>query len=163
MPALAPSVADITATKIHAMGQRIRARREALGVSATAAAEASGMSRVTLHRIERGEPSVAMAAYMNAVAALGLELEVVNPQSRRIDSIGKADKPGLPATLRLEDYPQLQRLAWQLHGITEVTPQEALALYERNWRHVEPATLDPRERELVDALARELVGGRLLV
>jgi hypothetical protein len=28
------------------------------------------MSRVTLHRIERGEPSVTMGTYLNAAAAL---------------------------------------------------------------------------------------------
>jgi transcriptional regulator with XRE-family HTH domain len=36
---------------------------KALKVSATTAAEAAGMSRMTLHRIERGEPSVTMGAY----------------------------------------------------------------------------------------------------
>jgi len=35
-------------------------KRKALRVSATVAAEAAGMSRVTLHRIEKGEPSVTM-------------------------------------------------------------------------------------------------------
>ena len=121
------------------------------------------MSRITLHRIERGEPSVAMAAYMNALAALGLELEVVNPHAHRGGRPGEREKPLLPATLSLEDFPQLKRLAWHLHGVTEVTPHEALALYERNWRHVDQSTLEPRERALVDALAKELAGGRLLV
>ena len=83
MPALAPPIADATAAKLHTLGKRIRTQRKELRVSAAAAAEASGMSRVTLHRIERGEPSVAMAAYMSAIAALGLELEVVDPQDRR--------------------------------------------------------------------------------
>lgn len=35
------------------------------------------MSRVTLHRIERGEPSVTMGAYLNALAVLGLDFEIL--------------------------------------------------------------------------------------
>ena len=163
MPALAPPVAVATTAKMQAVGERIRAHRKGLGVSATAAAEASGMSRVTLHRIERGEPSVAMAAYMNAIAALGLELEVVNPQTRRGAPLGNSDKPRLPATLSLEGFPQLKRLAWQLHGVDDLSPAEALSLYERNWRHIDPAGLEPAERALVQALADQSGGGRLLV
>lgn len=168
MPALAPPIAETPSAQLHAIGKRIRAHREALRVSATDAAEASGMSRVTLHRIERGEPSVAMAAYMNAVAALGLELEVVNPQDRRGGRLDEGKVPllrstRLPSTIHLADYPQLQRLAWQLHGVAALTPKEALNLYERNWRHIEPSAMDPRERALVEALATELAGGRLLV
>ena len=168
MPALAPSIGHAPAATLQAIGGRIRAHRKAMRVSATAAAEASGMSRVTLHRIERGEPSVAMAAYMNAVAALGLELAIIDPQDRRGSPLkegesARAPSSALPSTIKLADYPQLKRLAWQLHGAAEVTPQDALGLYERNWRHVDASAMDPRERALVDALAIELAGGRLLV
>ena len=69
----------------------------------------------------------------------------------------------LPITVALADYPQLQRLAWQLHGVQEVTPKEALALYERNWRHVDRSAMAQHEHMLVNALVRELGGGRLLV
>ena len=36
------------------------------------------MSRVTLHRIEKGEPSVAAGAWANAMAALGMSLVALN-------------------------------------------------------------------------------------
>jgi hypothetical protein len=39
-----------------------------------------------------------------------------------------------------------------VHGTDELTPVEALSIYERNWRHVEEQTLEPRERDLIDAL-----------
>ena len=58
MPAATPPVADPVAVKLAAIGRRIRAHRKQLGINGTTAAEAAGMSRVTLHRIERGEPSV---------------------------------------------------------------------------------------------------------
>jgi transcriptional regulator with XRE-family HTH domain len=162
MPARAPAVATSVATKLAALGERIRARRTALKVSGVDAAEAAGMSRVTLARIERGEPSVTMGAYIGAASAVGLELELVDPREQRRGSRTKAGPP-FPARIRLADYPQLKKLAWQLHGVTTLTPEDALGLYERNWRHVDTAALEPAERTLVNALAQHLGGGRLLV
>jgi transcriptional regulator with XRE-family HTH domain len=160
MPARAPTVSRTIAAKLVAIGQRIRAHRKALRVSATAAAEAAGMSRVTLYRIEQGEPSVAMGAYMSAIAALGLDLELAD--SRAWGS-GARRAPRLPPTIRLEDYPQLRRLAWQRKRVDQIAPKEALKLYERNWRHVDRNAMDARELELVKLLVDSLGGGRLLV
>lgn len=39
------------------------------------------MSRPTLYRIEHGEPSVTMGAYLAAIAAVGLELHLTDPLS----------------------------------------------------------------------------------
>jgi transcriptional regulator with XRE-family HTH domain len=163
MPARSPLVAASVATKLAALGERIRERRKALKVSAVDAAEAAGMSRVTLQRIERGEPSVTMGAYIGAATAVGLELELVDPREPARGKGGARGKPAFPARIRLADYPQLKRLAWQLHGVTTLTPEDALGLYERNWRHVDTAALEPAERALVNALAQHLGGGRLLV
>jgi DNA-binding XRE family transcriptional regulator len=159
MPAQAPILGDLLMPQLQALGLAVRAHREQLKVSATSAAEAAGLSRVTLHRIERGEPSVTMGAYFSVIAALGLKIEVKEP------TVAKAIGPegGLPSSVRLDDYPQLKRLAWQRHGVLEVSPAEALSLYERNWRHIDPASLEPAERALVQALANRLGGGRLLV
>jgi hypothetical protein len=74
-------------------------------VNATVAAEAAGIARATLYRIERGEPG----------------------------------------------------------GLSEVTAEEALNIYERNWRHVDIVSMDARERDLVKRLADTVGGGRLLV
>ena len=163
MPSRAPLVGASAATKLAALGERIRARRKALKVSAVDAAEAAGMSRVTLQRIERGEPSVTMGAYIGAATAVGLELDLVDPRERRRGAGGARNRPPLPSRIRLVDHPQLKKLAWQLHGVESLTPDEALGLYERNWRHVDAAALDPAERALVTALAAHLGGGRLLV
>jgi transcriptional regulator with XRE-family HTH domain len=159
MPAKAPPVGEILAARLKALGQRIRAHREQQRVSATTAAEAAGMSRVTLHRIERGEPSVTLGAYLSAIDAVGLQLELRDPNAPP----APVAVPGVPARVRLDDYPQLKGLAWQLHGVDDLSPEEALSLYERNWRHVDPARLGPAERALVQALVKQLGGGRLLV
>lgn len=113
------------------------------------------MSRVTLHRVERGEPSVTMGAYLSVMSALGLGLDARDPETPQAWQ--------LPAVVKLGDYPALQQLAWQLPGVTELSPTQALDLYERNWRHLDRTRLQPQERRLIQALADELGGGRLLV
>jgi transcriptional regulator with XRE-family HTH domain len=138
------------------LGERIRNARKRQRVSMVAAAQAAGISRVTLHRIERGEPTVAVGTWVAAAAALGLKLDL-------LDARATAGTTRLPKKIRLRDYPQLKKLAWQLHGVEEMEPADALALYERNWRHVDRAALSDREAGLIEALVREFGGGRLLV
>jgi transcriptional regulator with XRE-family HTH domain len=152
MPARTPKNAPAVANKLIAMGKQIRAQRKALRINATTAAEAAGMSRVTLHRIENGEPSVTMGAYLNALEALNLDFGIINA-AETAAQLPDADHEGwIPARIRLADYPQLKQLAWQVHGTDVLTPAEALGIYERNWRHVDVNALEPRERQLVDAL-----------
>lgn len=161
MPAATPTIGEHETEQLAALSQRLRAHRKQHGITAVAAAEAAGMSRVTLHRIERGEPSVTMGAYMSAIHALGLDLEVSDPAARQATGISPSSP--LPSRVRLADYPQLKALAWQTPGVEDLTPAEALALYERNWRHVDQSRLTPNERKLVRALVEQLGGGRLLV
>ncbi|MDH4234522.1 MAG: hypothetical protein OEV15_05265, partial [Gallionella sp.] len=60
-------------------------------------------------------------------------------------------KGWIPARIRLAEYPQLKQLAWQVHGIGELTPMEALSIYERNWRHLNAQALETHERQLLEA------------
>ena len=138
------------------LGMRLREARKHQKVTAVAAAEAAGLSRVTLHRIERGEPNVAMGAWIAVASALGLSIEFVQRP-------GPAEEAALPAIIRLDDYPQLRQLAWQLGAVQHLAPLEALQLYERNWRHVDSGSLTQKELALIDALSRKFGGGRLLV
>lgn len=152
MPAKPPETSKAIAEKLVELGKQIRAHRKSLRVSAIAAAESSGMSRVTLHRIERGEPSVTMGAYLNAMTALGMDLRI-NKRSASNSNEENQDKPGwIPVRIDLENYPQLMQLAWQVKGTRELKPAEALGIYERNWRHVDISALEPQERNLIDAL-----------
>jgi len=62
--------------------------------------------------------------------------------------------------VRLADYPQLADLAW--NRTDEFIPaDEALQLYERNWRFIEPARLNERERNLIERLRAEFGNGDL--
>ena len=156
MPAPPRVISNTTATRLSALGLRIRTRRKALALSATVVAEAAGLSRVTLHRIEKGGPAVTMAAYLNVMAALGLDLSLSVPADQAVVA-PVADHTGwIPVRVRLGDYPQLKQLAWQVHGIDELTPAEALSIYERNWRHIDVSALQPHEQQLVDALRQAL-------
>lgn len=152
MPAKAPQNPAIVTEQLAALGARIRTHRKDLRVSATALAEAAGMSRVSVHRIEQGEPSVTMGAYLNVLAALGMTFSAAAVGDEPSETTAD-DKAGwLPARVRLADFPALKQLAWQVQGVDELTPREALGIYERNWRHLDEAALLPRERNLIDAL-----------
>lgn len=158
MPAKSPIITSSTADQLIVMGEQIRAHRKALRISTTAAAEAAGMSRVTLHRIEKGEPAVTMGAYVSAMAALGLNFGLVTP-AKLIEPHHEVNREGwIPARICLKDYPQLNLLAWQAHGAETLSPTEAWDIYERNWRHLDEQALMEHERELIDALRVAFTG-----
>jgi hypothetical protein len=166
MPAKPPHPLEQSAAQLQALGTQLRARRKALRVSSTAAAEAAGMSRVTLHRIEKGEPSVAGGAWANAMAALGMKLVALSTEDAGT-AAGHASPADLaewiPVRVRLADYPQLKALAWQVHGTDTLSPLEALGIYERNARHLDAAAMSPTEQALLQALRTGLGGGAAVV
>lgn len=141
-----PEALTVSAAALKQLGHELRAHRKALGISAAATAEAAGVSRVTLHRIEKGEPSVSIGAWFNVATVLGLkpggllEAEAADP------------KGWIPVRIPLDRYPQLRALAWHVQGADSLSPVEALAIYERNARHLEKGQLSPAERDLIEAL-----------
>ncbi len=56
MPQKSPALNEFTAAKLQTLGAKMARKRKAVGVSATVAAEVAGMSRITLHRIEKANP-----------------------------------------------------------------------------------------------------------
>ena len=158
MPKSAPEIHDAVVADLAALGAAVRQRRKALGVNALTAAEAAGISRVTLHRIEKGEPSVTIGAYAAVFAALGLRAQAlpaeapVAPQ----EAVVAARKGWIPARVRIADYPRLKELAWQVHGVDTLRPREALDIYERNARHLDMDAFLPHERDLIEALRQGL-------
>jgi len=157
MPAAAPPRGTQLKKILRQLGEQIRMRRKLLKISAVATAEASGISRMTLNRIEAGEASVTLGAYLNVISALGLEVELIDPKAATKTTDEVPDK------IRIADYPQLKKLAWQLKDTTELTANEALDLYERNWRHVESAKLSAKERHFIRSLLVKLGRSGLIV
>lgn len=141
------------------IGEQIRAQRKSLGVSATTAAEAAGMSRVTWYRIEKGATSVTFGACLSALTVLGLDLQIV--QASGDDQSSDYDRnhaESIPVKIAFANYPQLKQLAWQVHGVDTLSPREALTIYERNWRHLDLETMESYERDLIVALRKVFTG-----
>jgi hypothetical protein len=65
--------------------------------------------------------------------------------------------------IRLNDYPQLQFIAWNRHKDDSIEEEEAFSLYERNWRWVEQANLSANERRLIERLTQVFGHGVLNV
>jgi len=159
MPVPAPPAPPVEAARV--LGGALRARRKALGISSAAAAEAAGISRVTWHRLEKGEGSVALRSFLDAARVLGLHA-VLDDGSISAATEAMPPDAWLPLHIRLDDYPQLRRLAWQVgDGAQVLSPREALGLYERNWRHLPTDRLEAREKALIDAL-RQAFGPKSL-
>lgn len=161
MPAKSPTMSKKLEKNLQELGQRLRDRRKQLGISAVATAEAAEMSRITLYRIEKGEGSVTIGAYLSLIFTLGLAVDLKDPFVK--NTTQGTGKNKLPNKIRIANYKQLKRLAWQLKKTQELTPQEALDLYERNWRHVDLSTMDSRETKLLKMLLATFGRERLLV
>ena len=64
--------------------------------------------------------------------------------------------------IRIDDYPQLALLAWN-RAVRDIAGEEALALYEANWRFVDEAAMATHEKVLLDRLTRQYGRGVLNV
>jgi transcriptional regulator with XRE-family HTH domain len=58
---------------LNNLGERIKLARLRRGISAEVLAERSSISRMTLHRAEKGYPAVAIGTYLRIFAALQLQ------------------------------------------------------------------------------------------
>ena len=144
--------------RVKALGAQIRQRRKVLGISVTTAAEAAGVSRVTWHRMEKGEFTVTIGAWFNALAVLGLEFGVGLTNTTTQSKASPDLSAMIPVSVVLADFPQLAALAWQVQGVAAVSPKAAFDIYERNERHIDRANLTPEEEHLIAGL-EQLFGG----
>lgn len=72
MPRTPPIVLPRLARLLAQVGSNLKQARLRRRYSAEIVAERSGISRKTLHRLERGEPAVAIGTYARVLLALGL-------------------------------------------------------------------------------------------
>ena len=136
------------------IGAQITARRKILGVRAQSCAGAANISRVTLHRIEKGEPSVNIGASLQVCEALGLNLGLIplGAQETAENLAKRRANPDMPH-IRIKDYPQLKALAWQLNEEDYLTDAEVISIYVRNKRFLDLDHVDGHERVLIKRLA----------
>jgi hypothetical protein len=72
------------------------------------------------------------------------------------------DEP-IPVRVHIDDYPQLRAVCWSRRNGDTCTEQEALALYERQWRLIDQKALTPREQAFIDYLVKTHGNGVLMV
>lgn len=160
------------ATVLAALGERLRLARRRRKKTAQQVAVEAGITRVTLRRVEAGEPGVLMGTYLRVLATLGLAQDLI--LVARDDMLGRrlqdeeltrnaAPKTARAQRIRLADYPMLREVAWSTDHEAEITPREAFALYERNWRHIDREAMSRPERDLLERLTKTGGKGVLLV
>ena len=64
------------AKQMAALGQRMKLARLRRSLSSVLFAERVGVSRDTLHRLEKGDPTIALGTYLRALRVLGLEKDI---------------------------------------------------------------------------------------
>ena len=129
------------ATDMEVLGGQLRARRKNLGLTMDDVAKKAGLSRVTLYRVEKGEPSVNAGALVRVARVLGTHI-----------AVGGDGDGGLPPSIRLSDYPGLSRLGWQLAPDTELSPYETWSLLSRTWRHLDDTAITAADTRLITQL-----------
>jgi transcriptional regulator with XRE-family HTH domain len=179
------------------LGNRLRLARLRRDLPAAAVAASAGISRMTLHRAEHGEPAITAGTLARILGVLGLAGDLAllaredplgrQMQDARLPARRAAKTVASPAAplarpvaapaglataasakpaprIRLARYPQLKAIAWHLSpAVTTLAPEEAFALYERHWRHVDAAAMGAAERALLARLTATVGKGVLLV
>ncbi len=155
------------------LGERLRLARKRRGLSAEKVALAAGITRVTLNRLEVGEPAAATLGTLTKVlGVLGMSSDLM--LLARDDKVGhrlrdtqllEPKTPALPPLISLQDLPHLREAAaWHIRNQdAELTPAEVYELYERNWRHIEPKKIVGKEARLFKQLIKTIGKGVLLV
>jgi hypothetical protein len=60
------------------------------------------------------------------------------------------------------DFPELRTLVWNRDPTRPIAGEEALQIYERNWRFVDASHLTESEAALIERLKRQFGNGVLL-
>lgn len=68
----------------------------------------------------------------------------------------------MPDRIVPNEFPELAALAWSRDPARPIHPEEAFALYERNWRFVDRERLGAAEAALVVALTARFGHGHFL-
>jgi len=136
---------------LASFGQRILLQRKKLKVAAESVALAAAISRITLHRIEKGEPGVSMGAYISVIIALGLNLSIQEVAPKLND----AEEEKNPCEIAIKDYPQLKLISWQLKDDAVLNALEAKNMYERNQKYILFNEMTEHEKKLIKQLGVE--------
>jgi transcriptional regulator with XRE-family HTH domain len=87
MPKVHPTIFPGLGRHLAALGERLRLARFRRNYSAVTLATRAGLARATLYRVERGDPSVSIAAYASILRVLGLHADI--DTLARDDALGR--------------------------------------------------------------------------
>ena len=73
---------------IARLGADIRDARRRRRIPTATMAERAGISRTTLHKVERGDPGVSLGTYATVLFVLGLEERIAELADPRNDTVG---------------------------------------------------------------------------
>jgi len=86
---------------LRSLGKNISDARRRRRIAMALMAERSGFSRVTLSKIEKGDPSVSMGAYASALFVLGMSDHLANVADAAHDIVGRElEEENLPKRIR---------------------------------------------------------------
>ena len=103
------------------------------------------MSRLNWYKIEKGEITVLLGAYLSA--------------AHIFQQTGGASEYWIAVRIHLSDCSQRRKFAWQVIDVDTLSPAEALDIYERNWRHLDESVLVDEGRKLINGLKMVLNSG----
>lgn len=123
----------------------------------------AGNATSAANKIVRDKGWGAVFAVLARAAQAGDCQELRTKTAQVRDAINVRPQPDIPADVRVGDYPLLASVAWQLDANQRLTALEALKTYERNWRHLDHATMSSEERAFLESLVNKYSSGVLLV
>lgn len=77
MPAHTSLPSEFERQLLTQLGERLRAARQSLGMTAVDVAGQAGVSRMTLRAVESGEPSPTIGTYVRVMSVLGMAGDLV--------------------------------------------------------------------------------------
>lgn len=138
---------------LKVIGEKIKAERKRLKLPQADTAEASGIDRRTLGRIEKGQSSVTIGAYVTVMNGLNIKLTATTP----VDAL-KEEKQHreqfLPLLINLNEYRALRDCAWHITGEDFVEPSVAYRLYQERITLIDRKLLADKEIALMAALEK---------
>jgi transcriptional regulator with XRE-family HTH domain len=108
MPSRAPSLYPPQSRLLRELGFRLREARLRRRFSVSQVAERAEVSRPTLNKVEKGDPTVTMGTYLRVLAVLGFEKDLAliaaeDPVGRRLQDAGLAVPRRAPKRKALAD------------------------------------------------------------
>ena len=86
---------------LHKLGQDIRDARRRRRIPVSIMAERASISRMTLHKVERGEPGVSLGTYATVLFVLGMADRLADLADPRNDTVGlRLEEEHLPQRIR---------------------------------------------------------------